>query len=41
LPAKMRVLDWQVTQMPPEFSFGVGHVATQSASARNASVEVF
>jgi hypothetical protein len=36
LPAEVRVLDWQMTQMPPEFAFGVSHVATQSARAGNA-----
>src|SRR5262245_50563450 len=39
LSPEMRVLDWQASQVPPEFAFRVGHVATQFASAGNAWVE--
>jgi len=28
LPAEVRVFDWQTSQMPPEFTFGVGHITT-------------
>src|SRR5207249_12269332 len=33
--------EWQTSQMPPEFAFSVGHIATESTSSRDASVEVF
>src|SRR5262249_31577097 len=41
LSPEMRVLDGWASQMPPELSFRVGHVAAESARARYASVEVF
>src|SRR5207248_917427 len=41
LPSEMRVLDRQVTQMPPELALRVGHVATESACARNACIDFF
>src|SRR4051794_13554104 len=41
LPSEMRVLDRQVTQMPPEFAFRVGHITTKSACAWNACIDCF
>ena len=40
LSAEVRVIDWQTSQMPPEFAFRARHITTQSASARHASVQV-
>src|SRR5262249_38464202 len=41
LPSEVQVLDRQAPQMPPEFSFCVGHVATQFACAWDAWIDFF
>jgi hypothetical protein len=28
LSSEVRVIDWQTSQMPPEFAFGIGHITT-------------
>src|SRR5262245_27526532 len=38
LPPEMRMFDWQPSQMPPEFAFRIGHVATQFACTRDSGV---
>jgi len=40
LPPEVRVLDWQTSQMPPEFTFGVGHITTQFACSWDACIEL-
>src|SRR5262245_54180216 len=41
LPSEMRVLNGEASQMPPEFAFGIGHIASESTGARNARIGFF